>query len=67
MGALVLLSLLAAIPACALAALGWARVSVRHPAEENARRIAVAARWTAVALLMQGVSLLATVYIAMTN
>jgi hypothetical protein len=60
MGAVVFLSLLGAIPACALAAVLWARVSGDGTAEQNARQMAHAAGWTAVALGLQGISLLAT-------
>lgn len=64
MGAVVFLSLLASIPACAVAALLWARVSRAASAEENSARMVRAARWTALALGFQAVSLFATAYVA---
>ena len=62
MGSVVYFSLVAAIPACAVAAVLWARVTPSRSAEDNARRIASAAHWTALALTLQAISLLATAY-----
>jgi hypothetical protein len=60
MGAIVFLSLLGAIPACAIAAVLWARAAHPSSAEATATLIARAARWTAAALVLQAISLLAT-------
>lgn len=65
MGAVVFLSLLASIPACAVAALLWARAARGASPEDTSARIARAARWTAVALSFQAVSLFATAYVAL--
>ena len=64
MGALVFLTLVSAIPACGVAAAHWAQVARGRSVEDSARRLARAARWTAVALALQGVSLLATAFVA---
>lgn len=64
MGALVFLTLLGAIPACGVAAALWAGVARGRSAEDKAARLALAARWTAVALALQGISLLATALVA---
>jgi hypothetical protein len=62
MGAVVYFSMVAAIPACAIAAVLWGRITSALSPEENAKRIASAAHWTALALTFQAVSLLATAY-----
>jgi len=64
MGALVFLTLVGAIPACGVAAVQWARIARGRSVEDNAARLAQAARWTAVALALQGASLLATALVA---
>ena len=64
MGAVVFLSLLAAVPACAIAALFWALVPKAASTADASRRIARAAGWTALALAFQAVSYLGTAYVA---
>ena len=60
MGAVVFLSLLGAIPACAIAAVLWMRVAKVRSAADNAAQIAHAARWTAITLALQAISLTGT-------
>lgn len=64
MGAVVFLSLLASVPACAIAAALWVKAS-RAGAADAAARMARAARWTAFALACQALSLFATAYVAL--
>jgi|KBSSwiStaDraftv2_1062776.scaffolds.fasta_scaffold58762_7 hypothetical protein len=67
MGAVVFLSLLASIPACALAAWLWACVAKAASAEEVRARISRAAIWTALALAFQALSFLGTAVVALTS
>jgi|GEM_PF-4698368 len=67
MGAVVFLSLLAAVPACAVAAVLWAGVARAGSREESGRRLARAAGWTALALAFQALSFFGTAYVAMTG
>jgi hypothetical protein len=67
MGAVVFLSLLAAVPACAIAALLWLRVGRAGASADLGRRIARAAAWTALALALQAVSFCGTAYVALTG
>ena len=67
MGAVVFLSLLAAVPACVVAALFWARVPRAASTEDASRRIAWAAGWTALALALQALSFFGTAYVVLTG
>lgn len=67
MGALVFLSLIAAVPACAIAAVLWALAPRGRSPDAVSRRIAHAAGWTALALAFQALSFFGTAYVVLTG